>query len=135
MEKCRVLEEYAKFVAVSRQYAATEKDMQKALNVAISYCIDHDILSDFLRKYQSEVLGMLLEEFDVEKYERTIRRESWEEGKEEGKEEGIKIGILQQQSATINKLLSKGMSEEQIADILEISTEQVEKEAKKKGSK
>lgn len=78
---------------------------------------------------------MLLEEFDVEKYERTIRRESWEEGKEEGKEEGIKIGILQQQSATINKLLSKGMSEEQIADILEISTEQVEKEAKKKGSK
>lgn len=131
MEKCRVLEEYAKFVAVSRQYAATEKDMQKALNVAISYCIDHDILSDFLRKYQSEVLGMLLEEFDVEKYERTIRRESWEEGKEEG----IEIGILQQQSATINKLLSKGMSEEQIADILEISTEQVEKEAKKKGSK
>lgn len=131
MEKCRVLEEYAKFVAVSRQYAATEKDMQKALNVAISYCIDHDILSDFLRKYQSEVLGMLLEEFDVEKYERTIRRESWEEGKEEG----IEIGILQQQSATINKLLSKGMSEEQIADILEMSIEQVEKEAKKKGSK
>lgn len=71
---------------------------------------------------------MLLEEFDVEKYERTIRKESWEEGKEEG----IEIGILQQQSATINKLLSKGMSEEQVADMLEISKEQVEKEARKK---
>lgn len=76
---------------------------------------------------------MLLEEFDVEKYERTIRKESWEEGKEEGRAEGIEIGILQQQAETIYKLLSKGMSEEQVADMLEISKEQIEKEAKKKG--
>lgn len=72
---------------------------------------------------------MLLEEFDVEKYERTIRKESWEEGRAEG----IEIGILQQQAETIYKLLSKGMSEEQVADMLEISKEQIEKEAKKKG--
>ncbi|MDE7198445.1 MAG: hypothetical protein K2O15_06130, partial [Lachnospiraceae bacterium] len=36
-----------------------------------------------------EVLGMLLEEFDTEKYERTIRGE----GREEGIKEGIRCSI------------------------------------------
>ncbi|MBD5490628.1 MAG: hypothetical protein HDR16_00445 [Lachnospiraceae bacterium] len=33
-----------------------------------------------MRKNRSQVLGMLLEEFDVEKYERTLRNEGREEG-------------------------------------------------------
>ena len=36
---------------------------------------------------------MLLEEFDKEKYERTLRSEGREEGIKEGREEGIKEGI------------------------------------------
>ena len=44
-------------------------------------------------KKRAEVLGMLLEEFDAEKYERTIRGEGREEGREEGKKEGLKIGM------------------------------------------
>ena len=75
MEKCRVLEEYALFVETSRQYLAEGMEKQEALNQAIDYCIDHDILSEFLRRYRAEVLGMLLEEFDVDKYERSLREE------------------------------------------------------------
>lgn len=78
MEKCRVLKEYAEFVDVARGYVTKEKSMQEALDTAIAYCIDHDILSDFLRKYRAEVLGMLLEEFDVDKYERSIKAEERE---------------------------------------------------------
>lgn len=37
------------------------------------------VLAEFLRKYRAEVLGMLLEEFDVKKYERSIREEVREE--------------------------------------------------------
>ena len=54
--------------------------MQKALNAAIEYCVEHHILYDMLREYRSEVLGMMLEEFDVDKYERTIRMEGIEQG-------------------------------------------------------
>ena len=75
MKKCRVLEEYALFVETSRQYLAEGMEKQEALNQAIDYCIDHDILSEFLRRYRAEVLGMLLEEFDVDKYERSLREE------------------------------------------------------------
>ena len=88
MEKCRTLSEYAQFVAVSREYAAEGRPMQEALEEAVEYCIDHGILSEFLRRHRSEVLGMLLEEFDVEKYERTIKKEGYEEGHASGLREG-----------------------------------------------
>ena len=75
MENCKTLKEYAAFVEISRQYISDIEDRNEALTIAIDYCIDHDILSGFLRKNRSEVLGMLLEEFDAEKYEKTIREE------------------------------------------------------------
>ena len=46
-------------------------------------------------KNRAEVLGMLLEEFDAEKYERTIRSEGREEGREEGTEEGREEGKVE----------------------------------------
>lgn len=129
LEQCSVLKEYAQFVEIARQYTASGADMQQALNAAIEYCIEHDILRDFLREYRAEVLGMLLREFDKKKYERSIRKEGIEEGREEGIAIGIERGraegIRQQQEVIIKKLHSKGMSEEEIADLLEISAEQV----------
>ncbi len=55
-----------------------------ALEEAITDCIDQDILAGFLKKYRPEVLGMLLEEFGVKKYERSLREEGREEGLEQG---------------------------------------------------
>ena len=80
MEQCKILEDYAKFVAITRQFASEATDRKAALNDAILYCIQNHILEDFLRKYRMEVLGMLLEEFDVNKYERSLREEGREEG-------------------------------------------------------
>lgn len=94
MEKCRVLKEYAEFVDVARGYVAKGKSMQEALDTAIAYCIDHDILSDFLRKYRAEVLGMLLEEFDVDKYERSIKAEGIEIGRQQGTERINKLAYI-----------------------------------------
>ena len=67
MEKCGVLEEYSKLVAVMREYIGVMDETQAALNRAIDYCIENGILKEFLLKNRAEVLGMLLEEFDVEK--------------------------------------------------------------------
>ena len=92
MEKCRVLEEYSAFVAATRKCMFEEKDIQTALNRAADECIEKGILKDFLLRNRAEVLGMLLEEFDAEKYERTIRGEGREEGLEEGMKKGMKKG-------------------------------------------
>lgn len=110
IEKCKSLEEYAKFVEVSKQFIASSNDRKEALNNAIEYCMKNHILEEFLKKYRQEVLGMLLEEFDVEKYERTLK----EEGKEEGRNEGIELGIR----ALVNTCFYLGASEEQTINSL-----------------
>ncbi|MCM1050263.1 MAG: hypothetical protein NC433_17775 [Clostridiales bacterium] len=93
MENCQTLKEYAALVDVSRRYMSETDDNNEALSRTINYCIEHGILSEFLRENRAEVLGMLLEEFDAEKYERTLRAEGKEEGIEEGIEKGRKEGI------------------------------------------
>ena len=109
MEKCRVLKEYAEFVEVARKYIIEGRERQEALNMAIDHCIDHDILSGFLKSYRAEVLGMLLEEFDVDKYERTIKAEGREEGIEIGREEVLELTrkLLEQNRLNDLKRLSK----------------------------
>lgn len=94
MDKCKVLEGYSMLVAVTRNYMAAEKDIQTALNKSIDYCIEKGILKEILLRNRAEVLGMLLEEFDAEKYERTLRGEGWENGREEGRKEGKEEGEL-----------------------------------------
>lgn len=89
MEKCRTLGEYAEFVSITRAYMRERKKPEEALAEAVDYCIENGILEEFLRKNRAEVLGMLLEEFDVKKYERTLRSE----GREEGREEGIRFTL------------------------------------------
>lgn len=110
MEKCRVLKEYAEFVDITRHYIAAGKVLQEALDTAIFYCIDHNILSDFLRKYRAEVLGMLLEEFDVDKYERSM------------KAEGIEIGMRRGTERT-NKLTCLLIEQNRIADLIRSAKE------------
>ncbi len=106
MDKCRVLEEYSMLVAASRDYMTAGKDTQEAMSKAIDYCIEKGILKEFLLKNRAEVLGMLLEEFDAEKYERTIRSEGREEGKEEGELKINKLGILLMEEGRSNEFLN-----------------------------
>lgn len=101
MEKCGILEEYSKLVAVMRERMLTEKETQTALNQAVDYCIENDILKEFLLKNRAEVLGMLLEEFDAEKYERTLRSE----GREEGEVKVNRLGILLTEAGRGNDFL------------------------------
>lgn len=83
MNQCRVLREYALFVEISRRRLAEGTEPKEALEAAVFECIEQDILAGFLKKYRAEVLGMLLEEFDVKKYERSLKAEGREEGREE----------------------------------------------------
>lgn len=55
-------ERIREFVETARRYIMEGKERQETLNMAIDYCIDHDILSAFLKKYRAEVLGILLEQ-------------------------------------------------------------------------
>ena len=115
MEKCRILREYAEFVEITKIYMVGDVDRTEALNRAIDGCIEKNILAEFLRTYRAEVLGMLLEEFDAKKYERSLR--------EEGRTEGTYQKLVLQ----ISKKKFKGYTVEETADMLEEDIELVGK--------
>lgn len=76
-----MLQQYAQFVECTREYARVYDNLEDSMNAAIDYCIAHGILEDILRKNRSQVLGALLEDFDEEKYARTLRKEVYELGR------------------------------------------------------
>ena len=79
------------------------------MSVAIKYCMEHDILSEFLAENSTEVFNMLITEWNTED-----AKVAWfEEGKEEGKEE---IAL---------KALAKGYSINEIQDITGLDAETI----------
>lgn len=116
LEKCGILREYSEFVEITRAYMDRGKNVEMALSDAVDYCIENGILEEFLRKNRAEVLGMLLEEFDVKKYERTLRGEGREEGIREGMELGMRQGIEQGIRCMVEVLRETGQTEGYITD-------------------
>ena len=59
---------------------------------AIKECIEKGILADYLMRKGSEVVNMLLDEYDYETDIEVQREEAREEGRKEGREEGREEG-------------------------------------------
>ena len=116
MDSCQTLREYAEFVMISRQYAASGMKLQAALNAAVDYCVAHGILENTLREHRSEVLGMLLEEFDADKYERTIRMEGVQQGIQQGIQQGEEQG-LQRGISRANRLTQLLLKQNRTEDL------------------
>jgi predicted transposase YdaD len=81
--------------------------------MAIKYCIENNILKEFLEAHTSEVLNMLLTEWNTVEYGQVQREEGREEGKEEGREEGREEGKEEGQDMVLD-LLDQGYTPEQI---------------------
>lgn len=62
LKKCKVLREYSLFIEATRKYREDENQLQKA----VQECINKGILADYLLRKSSEVVNMLLAEYDYE---------------------------------------------------------------------
>ncbi|MGI6012055.1 MAG: hypothetical protein ACOX8H_11295 [Ruminococcus sp.] len=140
MEACKSLRDYAEYTDRVRRYAK-EMKLPKAVERAVAECIEEGILTEFLRKNRAEVIHVSIYEYDAERHMRQEKEESWEDGHRKGLEEGHRIGleegrctgleegrcagreeILMEQ---IKKKLEKGLTPEEIADILEEEEETI----------
>ena len=86
LERCRVLKEYSIFIDTIRKYKDLRED--EPYRKAIEECIEKDVLADYLRKKGSEVVNMLMSEYNYEQDIEVQREEAYEEGKKIGREEG-----------------------------------------------
>ena len=85
MEQCQILREYAQYVAKVREYASYY-DLNAAVEKAVNYCIQNNILAEFLRKNRSEVIATSIFEYDKEEEERKLRKAEYEAGLKDGED-------------------------------------------------
>ncbi|GHV50672.1 hypothetical protein AGMMS49579_04620 [Spirochaetia bacterium] len=111
---CQRLSWYSAFIAKVRECEETAPDKETAMRMAINYCIKHDIMKEFFEANASEVVNMLLTEWNWDD-----AKEVWqEEAREEGEKIGEKIG-----ENKVLELMEQGYTAEQIKAKLSTRTE------------
>lgn len=120
MEQCQILREYAIYVARVRKYAKYMQ-LETAVQKAVDECIQEEILEEFLRKNRAEVIAVSIFEYDKEEEERKLREAEFEAGELCGIQKGIQL----RDREIAQSLMKKGMTVAEIADILEISENDV----------
>ena len=111
--KCDTLNEYGIFIEKIREYESTGLSLDEALKCAVKYCIENNILRDFLMKHGSEVIAMLVEEYTTEDFLKAMVEEALEEAREEGLEKGREEGREEGQNGVL-ELMDQGWSSEKI---------------------
>ena len=110
MEQCRMLKEYAQYVARVRGYAGSMK-LEEAVRRAIRECITEGILTDFLRKNRAEVEMVSILEYDKEYEEKKLRQAEYKAGEQAGLKKGEQAGLKKGEQMGRNRGLAQGIVE------------------------
>lgn len=113
LSRCPVLKQYSEFVERIRYNEANGENAP--IEDAIEWCIENDVLKEFLEMNKTEVLKAMTIDMTFERREELFRREEREEGRAEGRTEGECVHLISQ----IQKKYAKGKSIDVIADELE----------------
>jgi predicted transposase/invertase (TIGR01784 family) len=115
-KQSRSLGDYATLVAKVREYEGAGFALSNALEQAVNWCINQGFLRDFLKTHSSEVVNMLLTEWNWDDALAVRYEEGLEEGLEEGK---LKIARKMKQAGLPPKQIAEftGLSPEEIAEL------------------
>lgn len=116
MEQCRILREYAQYVAKVRRYSQ-EMELNDAVEYAVNESIQEGVLKEFLQKNRAEVIGMSIFEYNKEEEERKLRKAEYEAGKMDGREDAYREVAI--------SLAKAGDSVKKISDVLHESEETI----------
>jgi len=95
INRSKKLSEYCIFITKIHEYWKELGDLEEAIKKAIKYCKSHDILSEYLKTHGSEVLNMILTEWNTEDAIAFARKEEREEALQEGHAKGLADGLEQ----------------------------------------
>ena len=109
VNKCEKLAEYSAFVAKTYSFLEETGDREAAVKETVKFCQRHDILKEFLEIHASEVLNMLITEWNWDD-----AKEVWQE---EAREEGHAVGLEEGRIETARNLLIEGSTYEFIQKI------------------
>ena len=124
LAECKPLREYAAFVATVRELLVQGEisDRDAAVGTAVDQCVKEGILRDILVQHKSEVVDMILTEYDEEDIYRLMKRDAREEERERLEAENAK-----RDAERIRKLNKSGIPVETIAECMGFEQDQVRK--------
>ena len=93
--KCKTLAGYSAFVDKVREFEKESGDREEAIKKAVKYCREHDILKEFLEKNSSEVMNMMITEWNWDDALAVRYDEGLEEGLEKGREEAARNALAE----------------------------------------
>jgi len=128
LNRSRNLNAYSLFIGKIKEYSE-HLTLDESVQSAVTYCIEHNILKEFLVNHGSEVTSMLFYDFSVEEIAEIRGDERYEEGLEQGLEKGLEQGMekgliqgreegMEQGREEILKLLDQGLSSDEIKQFL-----------------
>ena len=117
-KKCNALYDYSRFVGKVRRNKDSGMEVNSAVKKAVDEAIEENLLEGFFARQKAEVIGMILEEFDEERFKRNMRAE--------GYEDGLADGASQKAMEAAENLLREGISIEIISRCTGLSLEKVQ---------
>jgi len=114
---CLSPDNYSVFIDKIKEYQEIGLILEEAVNNAVEYCKENNILKKFLEKHSSEVFNMLLTEWNWDDALEVAREEGREDGIEEGMEKGRKEGMERGIEFTARNALSKGIPIQTVQEI------------------
>ena len=137
LQKYKPLHDYSFFVYDVEKRVASGDSLANAIRSATDYCINHNIMRDYLSANYEEVFEMMSlrwNEKDAKKYwQKEAREEGHAAGLEQGLSQGRSQGRMSATIAFIKNMLSARMSYSDIAKFSNTSIEEVQRIAKENG--
>ena len=94
LNNCRPLHEYMLLIDEIRNNRSNGMEVEQAVDKAVTYCINNNILSEFLTKHRAEVIDVCITEYDERAFVNGIREEGRQEGRKEGRQEGRALTLF-----------------------------------------
>ena len=128
VHSCHDLEQYVQFLELVEEARAAGH--KTPLKWAIQEAVRRNILRDYLERKGGEVLSILMTEYDYATDMAVLKEEAYEDGLFVGREEGISTGreegAYQTKLETARRLVIRGFSAEDIADLTGLDLLQIE---------
>ena len=132
VQNSKSLNEYSHFIGKIKENLADGLVLEEAIQNAIEYGINHDIMKEFLEQNGTEVANMLLSGWNMDEALAVSKEEGFEDGYEAGERHGMMRGMAAgkaegaaQERAQNIRALKDVLSPEKIAETFNVTKEYV----------
>ena len=125
LKKCETLRQYSRFVEIMRSYQHIDQLTNAAMVKIMEQCRQEGVLTDFLKKYGTEIVEMLFKELTREEDLEISRLDGYDAGLKKGEKSVLARGAEQEKREIAKSMKSKGLETAMITEITGLTPEEV----------